>query len=488
MIKVENLTLANQFGNLYQNVNFSIGSNIKAGLIGPNGSGKSTLLKAIIGQIELAEGKLTTSGTIGYVPQEVKTDINLEASLSVRNYLDPDNLYPDFELSKTLSGLELDNLGLQTSPQNLSGGQKTKLALAQALLSKPDILLLDEPTNFLDQKGKNWVMKFLSSYPKTLLMVSHDLDLLDKHIDKILSINPQGKSIEEYKGNYSKYLVTKKQKEELLKRKVSVEQKHIKRLEKSLTLYDQFDRKRSILAKRIQRLKESLPQLPAEIQKIKLNLPPPSKVGEIPISLKNITKSYGNQKILTDFSLSVIRGEKIALIGPNGAGKSTIIKIMTGLVEADSGNITRDENLKVGYYSQEFETFDPSKTLAQAATEASNQSEIFIRPFLAKFMFTGNRIHQKISTLSGGEKTRLSIALIMLKASNLLILDEPTTYLDLISQKVILEAIKNYTGAMIIVSHTEEFVSALDPNRAIIMPDQLVRHWSPELVAKVSET
>lgn len=223
------------------------------------------------------------------------------------------------------------------------------------------------------------------------------------------------------------------------------------------------------------------------MQKIKINLPTPSKVGEIPISIKNIFKSYNDKEILSDFSLSIIRGERIALIGPNGAGKSTIIKILTSITKPDSGIITKDENLQIGYYSQEFETFDFSKTLAQTASEISGQSELFVRPFLAKFMFTGNKIHQKISTLSGGEKTRLSIALIMLSDNNLLILDEPTTYLDVISQKVILEAIKAYKGSMLIVSHTEEFITELEPDRAVIMPDGLVRHWSPELVEQISE-
>ena len=175
------------------------------------------------------------------------------------------------------------------------------------------------------------------------------------------------------------------------------------------------------------------------------------------------------------------------MIGPNGAGKSTIIKILTSITKPDSGIITKDENLQIGYYSQEFETFDFSKTLSQTASEISGQSELFVRPFLAKFMFTGNKIHQKISTLSGGEKTRLSIALIMLSDNNLLILDEPTTYLDVISQKVILEAIKAYKGSMLIVSHTEEFITELEPDRAVIMPDGLVRHWSPELVEQISE-
>jgi len=487
MIKAENLSLGHQFGNLYEKANFSVGTNIKAGLVGPNGSGKSTLLKAIMGQIEPSEGRLIVSGTIGYVPQEVKMDPELESSQSVKTYINPDSSHPDHQLLTILAGLELTELQLSDSPQKLSGGQKTKLSLTKALLSKPDILLLDEPTNFLDQKGKKWVMNFLANYPKTLLLISHDLELLDKYIDKIISINPQYKTIEEYKGNYSKYLIAKKQKDELLKRSVESEQKHIKKLEKNLTLYAQYSHKKSVLAHRIERLKEVLPELPKELQKIKINLPLPAKVGEIPISIKNINKSYQDKAILKDFSLSIIRGQRVALIGPNGAGKSTIIKILTGLTTADSGEIIKDDNLKIGYYSQEFETFNFSQSLAEAAIETSGQSELFVRPFLAKFMFTGNKIHQKISTLSGGEKTRFSIALIMLNNNNFLILDEPTTYLDVVSQKVILEAVKNYKGAMLIVSHTEEFIAELEPDRAVIMPEGLVRHWSPELVDKIFE-
>ncbi|CAN5287891.1 hypothetical protein BH10PAT1_BH10PAT1_5970 [soil metagenome] len=182
-----------------------------------------------------------------------------------------------------------------------------------------------------------------------------------------------------------------------------------------------------------------------------------------------------------------MRGERIALIGPNGVGKSTFIKILMGFLEADSGTVIKNENLKIGYYSQEFETFDMEKTVVETFTDAVGQSEGFARAFLGRYMLSGNKIYQKVTTLSGGEKTRLAISLLTANNYNLLILDEPTTYLDVLSQRIILEALKEYKGAMLIVSHTPEFIAELNPTRAYIFPDEKTVYWENSLVNKISE-
>ena len=350
--------------------------------------------------------------------------------------------------------------------------------------------MLDEPTNFLDAAGKKWVMQFLSEYPKTLIIISHDLPLLDAQIDKVIALNPLTKKIEEYTGNYTKYLQLKAEHDELEKRKIINEQKHIKHMEEGLkkmarNASKKGVRQRTMLRRRIERLKESLPELPKEIQRVKITLPPPHPVGEIPISAKNIVKMYDYEMILADVSLSIVRGERIALIGPNGAGKSTFIKILMGRLEADAGEVKRDENLKTGYYSQEFETFDFDKTIIENIQSVCSLSESAVRPILTKFNFPGQRIYQTVQTLSGGEKTRLSIAMLMLQNYNLLILDEPTTYLDVLSQRIILDALKSYTGAMLFVSHTPEFVEELQPNRVLLLPENRIQFWIPELIEQV---
>ena len=220
MISVRDLSFSHGADLIFDGASFSVDKNQKVGLVGPNGAGKTTLLK-ILAKVETPDvGKLEVIGSLAWVPQEVKHNPILETSRTVREYLDAENIRGDYELRKLLDGLELSRLNLLVSPNKLSGGQKTKLALARALLAEPEILLLDEPTNYLDIQGKQWVMNFLSTYPKTLILISHDMNLLDRYIDKVLAIDTQYKKIEEYKGNYSKYLKLKAEKDALLIRHI----------------------------------------------------------------------------------------------------------------------------------------------------------------------------------------------------------------------------------------------------------------------------
>lgn len=492
MIKAQNISYSYGLGSVFDKATFSVGNNMKAGLVGANGAGKTTLFRLIRGEEIVKDGKLEVVGNVGYVPQEIKNDPILNRSITVRDYVDPDNKKQDYELELMLKGLEMEDTLLETNPNTLSGGRKTKLALLRALIQEPNILLLDEPTNFLDVDGKKWVMEFLSTYPHTLLIISHDLNLLDEHIDKVIFIDKQFHSITEYSGNYSKFVKIKAEQDALLKRQVVQQEKHIARMEKSLLkLYKKTSKKgvrqRVMLSRRIERMKENLPELPKDIQKIKLHLPTPAWCGELVLSVKNINKSYNDLEILDDVSFSILRGERTALIGPNGVGKSTLIKIMMGITESDQGEIYKDKNIKIGYYSQKFETFDFDKTIFETVEDVANTPADKTRPFLARFLFSGEKVFQKVGSLSGGEKTRLAIALLMLHDYNLLILDEPTTYLDVLSQRIILDALKEYKGSMLIVSHTEEFIDEINPNRVLLLPENKVEYWAPELREKVSE-
>ena len=328
-------------------------------------------------------------------------------------------------------------------------------------------------------------MGFLANYPKTLILISHDLELLDKHIDKILFVDAHLGKIEEYKGNYTEALEQREEREALLKKQVSLEQRNISRLEESAKKVGV--RQRVILQRRVSRLKEKLPDLPPEVRAINFKLPDPANVGGLPLRAVNISKSYGDKKVLDGINLSIERGECVALIGPNGVGKSTFIKILMGLLSPDTGEVQRDYQLKVGYYSQEFENLDFRKTLLQTAMESGGVSEAVARPVLARFLFPASKVGQEIGTLSGGEKTRLSIALLLLSDYNLLILDEPTTYLDVMSQSIILQVLKDYKGAVLIVSHTEDFISELKPSRALILPENYFDIWSEDLLERVSQ-
>jgi ATPase subunit of ABC transporter with duplicated ATPase domains len=301
MIQVKNVSF-NHLRPIFKEISFTVGVGQKVGLAGPNGAGKSTLFNLLTRQELPHEGNVEIEGSVVLVPQEVKRDPILEKSQTAREYLDEQYIHDNRDILEMLRGLELSEIELYESAHGLSGGQKTKLAIARALLHTPDILLLDEPTNFLDTKGKLWVMNFLSTYPKTLILVSHDLELLDKSIDKVIVINPENSKIEEYKGNYSQYIKLKAQHDALLIRQITNEVKHVKRMEKSLVglmsrKSEKGVRQRVQLQKRIERIKEALPPLPKEAKQIQVALPKPQPLSDAPIKVQDIKKSFQEKLI-----------------------------------------------------------------------------------------------------------------------------------------------------------------------------------------------
>ncbi len=490
MIIAKNISYGYSRQVVYNDSSFSVIKGELIGLVGPNGAGKSTLFKLLRGEDHASTGSLDIQGKVGYVPQEVKHDPLLESAIDIKSYIDPEMKKEMWELMIMLESLEV-NADLDTMPKILSGGQRTKLALLRAIIQEPDILLLDEPTNFLDTEGKRWIMEFLSDYPNTLLIISHDINLLDQHIDKILAINPTTKKIEEYKGNYTKYVKQKGSNDATLKKKFENDQKEITRMKKSLLkmasgFTEKGARARASVQTRIDRIKEKLPELPKEVRGIKFTLPDPRHTSEIPLQVKDISISFEGNQILADVSLAIKRGERIALYGPNGAGKSTFIKILMSRLQPDTGDIIKDPELHIGYYSQEFETFNFEQTIMEMIEEQCTLPLQQILPIFGSFNFPRPQLYQKIGTLSGGEKTRLSIAMLMLQNYNLLILDEPTTYLDMVSQRTILEALKTYKGAMLFVSHTEEFVEGLNPARIMLLPENKIKYWISKDVSNFS--
>ncbi|MFH2085172.1 MAG: ribosomal protection-like ABC-F family protein [bacterium] len=491
-IRVNELSFSYGEKPLLTEASFRVEDGQKVGLVGENGTGKSTLLKLFMGEENPDEGSVMVEGTMELVPQEVKRDPVLDKATTVMEYISPDGQKEEHEIRKLLAGLGIREIDLLSTPQGYSGGMKTKLALARALFKEPDVLLLDEPTNFMDSEGKHWVMNLLSQYPKTLILISHDLGLMDQAIDRVIYINKYKHKIEEYKGNYSQYKRLQKEAEVLLKRKVAAEAKHIKSMEEGYKKIQRYKSKRGVkvkvrLKRRIAEAKANLPELPPAVRSIKIQLPEPARSGEIPLSAKGMSKSFGALVVLKNLDFSIRRGERIALLGPNGVGKSTLIKILIGQMEPDEGQVERNSANKIGYYSQEFEDFDMEATVLNLFMEKCHRMESFCRSFLGKFNFLANKVHQKVGTLSGGEKTRLAIAILCSTDANLLILDEPTTYLDVLSQRVILDALKSYKGTMIIVSHTEEFIKELKPDKVFLMPEDKMDFWIEDYSVLVGE-
>jgi ATPase subunit of ABC transporter with duplicated ATPase domains len=342
--------------------------------------------------------------------------------------------------------------------------------------------------------GKRWVMRFLSNYPKTLLIISHDIALLNEQLTKVLYVNTHTQKIDEYTGNYNQFLRLSQEREEMLKRQRSAQEQQIRRMKKGLAKIqgaqsEKGVRQRINLQNRIERVKQNLPELPPQMRAMRFKLPDPANVGRIALEVKQVSKSFSNRTILDNVSFLLERGQKLALIGRNGAGKSTLLKTILGTLEPDCGTILKHELLDIGYYAQEHESFDLNQTLIEAVRDHKpDYTEGQARALLGRFLFTGDRAYQQISTLSGGEKTRLAIALITVKGHNLLILDEPTTYLDLMSQRVILEVLKDYQGAMIVVSHTEDFIRELEPDKGLILPDSVFDFWRPEMLDRIAES
>jgi len=464
---------------------FRIEDGQKVGLVGENGTGKSTLLKIFIGEESPDEGSIEVKGTIELVPQEVKRDPILDKAKSVMEYINPDDNIEEHQIRKLFAGLGIGEIDLDSPPQGYSGGVKTKFALTRALLREPDILLLDEPTNFMDLEGKKWVMGLLSQYPKTLILISHDIGLMDKAIDRVMYVNKHKHIVETYKGNYSQYKRLQKEAEEVFKKQVKGQQKYIDQLEHAIKVVGV--KTRIVLQRKVARLKEVLPELPPEVRSIKIQLPEPARSGDILVTARNISKSFDRLQVIKNLNFSIRRGEKIALLGPNGVGKSTLIKLLIGQMKPDSGVVEWNPMNKLGYYSQEFEDFDMDKSVLQLFEDKCKRMESFCRPFLGKFNFPSNKVHQKVGTLSGGEKTRLAIAMLCSTEANFLILDEPTTYLDVMSQRVILEALKTYKGTMLIVSHTEEFIKELCPDKVFMMPEAKMDFWRDDMGDRVGE-
>lgn len=493
MIQARNLSYSYGTKNIFEEVTFTVPSGYKVGLVGPNGAGKSTLFGLIMQKDQPDSGQIEVTGTIGYVPQEVKNDITLETTNTIKEYLDPTYLKTEYELESMLKGLELENLDLNRSPKDLSGGQKTRLALARALIAEPDILLLDEPTNFMDTAGKRWVMNFLMTYPYTLLIISHDLDLMDQAIDKVIEIDPLYKKVNESKGNLTKYLSLKEERQALQEKTLKKAVEKVERMQVGLSKLSgrtsaKGVRQRVIMQRRVERARDKLPTLPDTAKTMKkIKFADPAPVGATPLKVAHLNKTYGEKEIIRDLSFYIERDERVALIGHNGSGKSTLIKMLMGMIPPDSGEILKDDRTKIGYYSQEFETFNMNDSVWDTIKQSGNFTDGYVRSTLSSFLFDKDKLQQTVGSLSGGEKTRLAIALLLMQDFNMLILDEPTTYLDVTSQRIILEALKSYKGTMFVVSHTEDFIKELQPKRAIFLPSQKIDFWSDHFLDKVSE-
>ena len=506
MIQLSELTKS--FGDrvLLDRVTWQIDDGDRAGLCGPNGAGKTTLLKMLARDEEPDSGAIVTPAnlTIGYLPQDGLTHAGRtvfeEASSAFQPLLDlksemhdiehrladasvpkheheamlarysdlqdrfrfSDGYNMDLRIATVLRGLGFDQDDVHRPADTFSGGWQMRIALAKLLLGRPNLLLLDEPTNHLDLDARNWLEGYLAAYRYAVILVSHDRYFLDAVVTRITDLSLR--KLTDYVGDYSKYVEQRAAMLERLRQAKRDQDDEVARVKMFIDRFRYQATKASQVQSRIKLLEKIVPiEVPAERKRIHFKFPACAKSGRTALELKHVRKAYGNLVVFRDLSLHIERGDRTALVGPNGAGKSTLMRMLSGEEAPDSGARTVGHQVVVEYFAQDEATrLNPVLTVYETLQAGSPHNMVpAIRNILGGFLFSGDDVYKKAGVLSGGERTRLAVARMLLRPSNTLLLDEPTNHLDLDSKDVLLEALADYGGTLIIVSHDRYFVEKL---------------------------
>jgi ATP-binding cassette subfamily F protein 3 len=501
-------SLSKSYGDrvLLDSVSWQIDDGDRAGLSGPNGAGKTTLLKMMAGLEEPDSGLITKPAglTIGYLPQDGLSHSGRplieEAGLAFKPLLDTrqeialledrlgDDHLPesehaamlsrysdlqdefrrlegysiDLKISTVLRGLGFSQADLDRPCETFSGGWQMRIALAKLLLGRPGLLLLDEPTNHLDLEARNWLEEYLSTYPHAVILVSHDRFFLDSVVTRITEIGMR--TLTDYIGNYSAYLKARDARMELLRQRKKEQDDEIERMQAFINRFRYQATKAAQVQSRIKMLDKIVPiEIPPERKRVHFSFPDCAKSGRTVLDVRDVSKSYGDVRVFAKVALHIERGDRIALIGPNGAGKSTMMRMLSGVEAPDTGTRTEGHQVVMQYFAQDEATrLDPTLTVYQTlAGDAPIHMVPHIRNILGGFLFSGDDVDKPVRVLSGGERTRLAVARMLLRPSNTLLLDEPTNHLDLDSKDVLLEALEDFGGTLIFVSHDRYFVDKL---------------------------
>lgn len=502
-------------------INFLINEGEKAALIGINGAGKTTLLKIITGEYEADNGEvvLQKGASMGYLSQVIdvtshrtiyeemldakKEIINMEQKIhaleqdisrlsgeelekTMENYsrltdrFEKANGYAwKSEIVGVLKGLGFTESEFDTPIHTLSGGQKTRVALSRILLTQPDIILLDEPTNHLDMEAIRWLETFLSNYRGAVLIVSHDRYFLDRVVSKVIEI--EGGNSQTFLGNYSQYAEKKKAQRDAQMKLYLNQQQEIKHQEEVITKLRSFNREKSIRrAESREKMLDKIERVEKPVvlnSRMRISLEPEVISGNDVLTIENLSKSFENKPLFRNLNLSIQRGEVVGLLGANGTGKTTLLKIINRHLRPDSGKIHYGAKVSIGYYDQEQHVLNDEKTIFDEISDAYPKlTNTRIRNVLAAFLFTGDRVFQKIGTLSGGEKGRVSLAKLMLSNANFLILDEPTNHLDIQSREILEDAINDYEGTVFYVSHDRYFINQTATRILDLSPEGIVNY------------
>jgi ATPase subunit of ABC transporter with duplicated ATPase domains len=507
-----------------EDVNFRVAAGDKIGLVGRNGAGKTTLTKVLAGELLPSKGGVDRSGELGYLPQDPRSGdpdelartrilnarglgtIVLEMQDATLGMASTDpavsaaamkkygNLEERFQMlggysaeaeaASIASNLNLPDRILDQPLRTLSGGQRRRIELARILFSDARTMILDEPTNHLDADSVVWLREFLKTYSGGFIVITHDVELVGETVNKVFYLDGNRQVIDVYNMNWKNYQRQRASDEERRKKeRVNVEKK-------ASTLQLQaarFGAKASKAAAahqmvaRAEKMLSGLDEVRSVERVAKLRFPDPAPCGRTPLMASNLSRSYGSLEIFTAVDLAIDRGSKVVVLGLNGAGKTTLLRILAGVDTPDTGQVEPGHGLRIGYFAQEHETLDVKRSVLENMVSSSpNITETEARKVLGSFLFTGDDSHKPAGVLSGGEKTRLALAMIVVSGANVLLLDEPTNNLDPASRAEILDALAHFTGAVVLVSHDEGAVQALNPERVLILPDGVEDHWNKD--------
>ena len=503
----------------------------RIGLVGRNGAGKTTTLRVLAGEALPYDGTVDRRGEVGYLPQDPRTgDLAMLSKDRVLSARGLDMLLHDLEKTQVelaeaaddaardavvrrygrledrfaaLGGYAAEseaaricaNLGLPDRVLNqplgtLSGGQRRRVELARILFSGAPTLLLDEPTNHLDADSIGWLRDFLRAHDGGVVVISHDVDLLDRVVNKVWHLDANRAEADIYNVGWKKYLEAREQDERRRKRERANAEK------KAGALLAQADKMRAKatkataaqqMARRAERLLAGTEGGRRRDKVARVKFPTPAPSGRTPLTADGLSKSYGSLEVFTDVSLAVDRGSRVVVLGLNGAGKTTLLRLLSGQEQPDTGEVVPGHGLRLGYYAQEHEQLDVERSVLEvmrSAAPVSTDGEL--RRVLGAFLFSGESVDQLVGTLSGGEKTRLALAALVTSGANVLLLDEPTNNLDPVSREQVLTALNTYTGAVVLVTHDEGAVRALNPDKVILLPDGTEDAWSEDLADLVA--
>ena len=509
---------------LLDDATIRVGTGDRIGLVGRNGAGKTTLTRVLAGEGQPAAGTVTRSGSVGYLPQDPRTG-NLEQTArerilaarelhevshrlraaaermasadpatrdkAMRRYANAEAAFlaaggyaAESQAASMAASLGLPERVLSQPLATLSGGQRRRVELARILFSEAEILLLDEPTNHLDADSIVWLRDYLRSYPGGMVVISHDVDLLRVTVNRVLHLDATRAALDHYAMGWDGYIKQREQDERRRRRERANAEKQADALRAQAERFRAKASKAKAaqgMLRRADRLISDLEGTRQSDRVAKIRFPEPVACGKTPLTAAELSKSYGSLEVFTDVDLAIDRGSKVVVLGLNGAGKTTLLRILSGVEEPDTGEVRPGHGLRLGYYAQEHETLDTERTVLQnMQSAAGNLTEVEVRKILGSFLFSGDDVDKPAGVLSGGEKTRLALATLVVSGANVLLLDEPTNNLDPASREEILAALATYSGAVVLVTHDEGAVDALDPERVLILPDGAEDLWSAD--------